>query len=170
MFGYICPLRLIKSDGRHWQIKLKTPLSTFCISIIEERLAEEEEFKPRRELTKEIEGLRSEMKSLRNDLNQKEIVERLKSFTRTRNVPHCIFAGPPGTGKTLLAKAVAHETNAHFMRVVGSELVQKYIGEGARLVRELFDLAVHVVEVRAERKMFETGNTLPPPHSISASI
>jgi proteasome regulatory subunit len=51
-----------------------------------------------------------------------------------------LLHGPPGTGKTLLAKAVAHETNAHFMRVVGSELVQKYIGEGARLVRELFDL------------------------------
>jgi proteasome regulatory subunit len=52
-----------------------------------------------------------------------------------------LLYGPPGTGKTLLAKAVAHETNANFMRVVGSELVQKYIGEGARLVRELFDLA-----------------------------
>ena len=52
-----------------------------------------------------------------------------------------LLHGPPGTGKTLLAKAVAHETNAHFMRVVGSELVQKYIGEGARLVREAFDLA-----------------------------
>jgi len=52
-----------------------------------------------------------------------------------------LLHGPPGTGKTLLAKAVAHETNANFMRVVGSELVQKYIGEGARLVRELFDLA-----------------------------
>jgi proteasome regulatory subunit len=51
-----------------------------------------------------------------------------------------LLHGPPGTGKTLLAKAVAHETNAHFMRVVGSELVQKYIGEGARLVRELFEL------------------------------
>ncbi|MCU0633004.1 MAG: proteasome-activating nucleotidase [Methanolinea sp.] len=52
-----------------------------------------------------------------------------------------LLHGPPGTGKTLLARAVAHETNAHFLRVVGSELVQKYIGEGARLVRELFDLA-----------------------------
>ncbi|MDD1662890.1 MAG: proteasome-activating nucleotidase [Methanomicrobiales archaeon] len=52
-----------------------------------------------------------------------------------------LLYGPPGTGKTLLAKAVAHETNAHFLRVVGSELVQKYIGEGARLVRELFELA-----------------------------
>jgi len=52
-----------------------------------------------------------------------------------------LLYGPPGTGKTLLAKAVAHHTNATFIRVVGSELVQKYIGEGARLVRELFELA-----------------------------
>lgn len=52
-----------------------------------------------------------------------------------------LLTGPPGTGKTLLAKAVAHETNAAFVHVVGSELVQKYIGEGARLVRELFMMA-----------------------------
>jgi len=49
--------------------------------------------------------------------------------------------GPPGTGKTLLARAVAHETNATFIRVIGSELVQKFIGEGARLVREIFEFA-----------------------------
>ncbi len=52
-----------------------------------------------------------------------------------------LLYGPPGTGKTLLARAVAHETQAHFLRVVGSELVQKYIGEGARLVREMFEMA-----------------------------
>ncbi len=52
-----------------------------------------------------------------------------------------LLHGPPGTGKTLLARAVANETNASFLRVVGSELVQKYIGEGARLVRELFEIA-----------------------------
>ena len=52
-----------------------------------------------------------------------------------------LLIGPPGTGKTLIAKAVAHHTNATFVRLVGSELVQKYIGEGARLVRELFELA-----------------------------
>lgn len=51
-----------------------------------------------------------------------------------------LLVGPPGTGKTLLAKAVAHRTKATFIRLVGSELVQKYIGEGARLVRELFQL------------------------------
>ncbi|UZE92509.1 MAG: proteasome-activating nucleotidase [Methanosarcinales archaeon] len=52
-----------------------------------------------------------------------------------------LLHGPPGSGKTLLAKAVAQRTNATFIRVVGSELVQKYIGEGARLVRELFEMA-----------------------------
>ena len=52
-----------------------------------------------------------------------------------------LLIGSPGTGKTMIAKAVAHHTNATFIRLVGSELVQKYIGEGARLVRELFQLA-----------------------------
>ncbi len=52
-----------------------------------------------------------------------------------------LLYGVPGTGKTLLARAVAHETKATFMRVIGSELVHKYIGEGARIVRELFELA-----------------------------
>ena len=52
-----------------------------------------------------------------------------------------LLFGAPGTGKTLLAKAVAHETEATFIRIIGSELVQKFIGEGARLVREIFNLA-----------------------------
>ncbi|MFX1256441.1 MAG: proteasome-activating nucleotidase [Promethearchaeota archaeon] len=52
-----------------------------------------------------------------------------------------LLYGAPGTGKTLLAKAVAHETEATFIRIIGSELVQKFIGEGARLVREIFSLA-----------------------------
>lgn len=52
-----------------------------------------------------------------------------------------LLTGPPGTGKTLCARAVAHETHATFIRVIGSELVQKFIGEGARLVREIFMLA-----------------------------
>lgn len=52
-----------------------------------------------------------------------------------------IMYGPPGTGKTLLARAVAHHTDCTFIRVSGNELVQKYIGEGARMVRELFVMA-----------------------------
>lgn len=52
-----------------------------------------------------------------------------------------LLYGPPGTGKTLLARAVAHHSDCTFIRVSGGELVQKYIGEGARLVRELFMMA-----------------------------
>jgi proteasome regulatory subunit len=52
-----------------------------------------------------------------------------------------LLYGPPGTGKTLLAKAVASSTNSTFIQVVGSELVQKFIGEGAKLVKEIFQLA-----------------------------
>lgn len=49
-----------------------------------------------------------------------------------------LLYGPPGTGKTLTARAVANRTDATFIRVIGSELVQRYVGEGARMVRELF--------------------------------
>jgi 26S proteasome regulatory subunit T1 len=52
-----------------------------------------------------------------------------------------LLYGPPGTGKTLSARAVANRTDATFIRVIGSELVQRYVGEGARMVRELFSLA-----------------------------
>ncbi len=52
-----------------------------------------------------------------------------------------LLSGPPGTGKTLLAKAIANSTNARFIHLVGSDLVQKFIGEGSRMVREVFTLA-----------------------------
>ncbi|CAG9462845.1 unnamed protein product [Pedinophyceae sp. YPF-701] len=52
-----------------------------------------------------------------------------------------LLYGPPGTGKTMMAKAVAHHTTAAFIRVVGSEFVQKYLGEGPRMVRDVFRLA-----------------------------
>ncbi|MFX0097188.1 MAG: proteasome-activating nucleotidase [Candidatus Hodarchaeota archaeon] len=52
-----------------------------------------------------------------------------------------LLCGLPGTGKTLVARAVAHETKTPFIRIIGSELVQKFIGEGARLVREVFNMA-----------------------------
>merc|ERR1719463_1001459 len=52
-----------------------------------------------------------------------------------------LLYGPPGTGKTLAARAVANRTDACFIRVIGSELGQKYVGEGARMVRELFQMA-----------------------------
>ncbi len=52
-----------------------------------------------------------------------------------------LLYGPPGTGKTLLAKAVANETNARFIKIVASEFVNKFLGEGSRIVRDVFDMA-----------------------------
>ncbi|HYA10702.1 MAG TPA: proteasome-activating nucleotidase [Thermoplasmata archaeon] len=85
-------------------------------------------------LTDQIREIREavEFPLLRSDLYKKVGVDPPKGV---------LLIGSPGTGKTLIAKAVAHHTNATFVRLVGSELVQKYIGEGARLVRELFQLA-----------------------------
>ncbi|HOV51461.1 MAG: Proteasome-activating nucleotidase [Methanosaeta sp. PtaB.Bin018] len=89
----------------------------------------------------QIGGLDSQISEIR------EIVElplkRPDLFTAVGIEPPkgVLLYGPPGTGKTILAKAVAQSTEATFLRVVGSEFVQKYIGEGARLVRELFELA-----------------------------
>ncbi|HTY15824.1 MAG TPA: proteasome-activating nucleotidase [Methanoregulaceae archaeon] len=84
---------------------------------------------------------------------QKEIEEVRESVEYPLTKPHIfekigveppkgiLLYGPPGTGKTLIAKAVAHQAKATFIRMSGSELVHKYIGEGAQLVRELFSLA-----------------------------
>ncbi|ABR54855.1 26S proteasome subunit P45 family [Methanococcus vannielii SB] len=89
----------------------------------------------------DIGGLNNQIRDI------KEVVELpLKNpelFEKVGIVPPkgVLLYGPPGTGKTLLAKAVARETNASFVRVVGSELVKKFIGEGAKLVRDVFKLA-----------------------------
>jgi len=90
---------------------------------------------------KEVGGLKKEIQEV------KEVIElplkKPKLFEKVGIHPPkgVLLFGPPGTGKTLLAKAVAHSTNATFIQVVGSELVQKFIGEGAKLVKEIFELA-----------------------------
>ncbi len=90
---------------------------------------------------KEIGGLKREIQEV------KEVIElplkKPKLFEKVGISPPkgVLLYGPPGTGKTLLAKAVAHSTNATFIQVVGSELVQKFIGEGAKLVKDIFELA-----------------------------
>ena len=70
-------------------------------------------------------------------------ITKPESFERIGITPPkgVLLYGEPGTGKTLLAKAIAHRTEATFIRVVGSELVQKYIGDGAKLVRDMFEMA-----------------------------
>jgi proteasome regulatory subunit len=85
-------------------------------------------------LDEQIRELRElvELPLLKPEVFEKVGIEPLKGV---------LLYGPPGCGKTLLAKAVAKETKATFIKVVASELVQKYIGEGSRMVRELFQLA-----------------------------
>lgn len=89
----------------------------------------------------EVGGLEGPVEELRETVEYP--LTRPEVFSRIGIDPPkgVLLVGPPGTGKTLLAKAVAGETNATFIRVVGSELVQKFIGEGARKVHELFTLA-----------------------------
>ncbi|MDR2866281.1 MAG: proteasome-activating nucleotidase [Methanomassiliicoccaceae archaeon] len=89
----------------------------------------------------DVGGLRMQMIELREAVEDPLLRPELYKKVGIEPPKGVLLVGPPGTGKTLMAKAVANATKATFIRLVGSELVQKYIGEGARLVRELFDLA-----------------------------
>ncbi|MEO2237329.1 MAG: AAA family ATPase, partial [Candidatus Poseidoniia archaeon] len=93
------------------------------------------------ETYKDIGGLKKELEELRSTVELPLTKPELFIKVGVEPPKGILLIGPPGTGKTLLAKAVANATNASFIRLIGSELVQKYIGEGARLVRELFQLA-----------------------------
>ena len=90
---------------------------------------------------KQIGGLKSEIEEVREaveyPLTKPEVYERV-GVEPPKGI---LLYGPPGTGKTLIAKAIANQSHARFIRMSGSELVQKFIGEGAQLVRELFVLA-----------------------------
>ena len=88
-----------------------------------------------------IGGLKKQMMELREAVEDPLLRPELYKKVGIEPPKGVLLVGPPGTGKTLMAKAVANATSATFIRMVGSELVQKYIGEGARLVRELFELA-----------------------------
>jgi proteasome regulatory subunit len=89
----------------------------------------------------EVGGLADQIREIREAVEYPLLRSELYRKVGVDPPKGVLLIGPPGTGKTLIAKAVAHHTNATFIRIVGSELVQKYIGEGARLVRELFQMA-----------------------------
>ncbi len=89
----------------------------------------------------EIGGLKEALREVREAVEDPMLKPEVFRRVGIEPPSGVLLVGPPGTGKTLVAKAVANKTKASFVRLVGSELVQKYIGEGARLVRELFELA-----------------------------
>jgi 26S proteasome regulatory subunit T2 len=86
----------------------------------------------------DVGGLDSEINEIKEAVELPLTHPELYTEIGIRPPKGVILFGPPGTGKTLLAKAVAHETSATFLRVVGSELIKKYLGEGPKLVRDLF--------------------------------
>ena len=89
----------------------------------------------------DIGGCKEEIEKIR-EVVEKPLLEPEKFINLGIDPPKGVLLyGPPGTGKTLLARAVANRTDACFIRVIGSELVQKYVGEGARMVREIFEMA-----------------------------
>jgi len=89
----------------------------------------------------ELGGLDDQIKELRESIELP--LNHPKAFRDFGITPPkgVLITGPPGTGKTAMAKAIANSTDVTFLGLVGSELAQKYIGEGGRIVRELFDLA-----------------------------
>lgn len=89
----------------------------------------------------DIGGLEEQLQEVRETVELPLIKPELFKKVGITPPKGILLFGKPGTGKTMVAKAVAHATNAVFIRIIGSELVQKFIGEGARMVRELFDMA-----------------------------
>lgn len=89
----------------------------------------------------DIGGLESQIQEVREAVELPLLHPELYEEMGIKPPKGVILYGGPGTGKTLLAKAVANQTSATFLRIVGSELIQKYLGDGPRLVRQIFQVA-----------------------------
>ncbi|TVY36207.1 26S proteasome regulatory subunit 4-like protein, partial [Lachnellula occidentalis] len=89
----------------------------------------------------DIGGLENQIQEVRESVELPLLHPELYEEMGIKPPKGVILYGAPGTGKTLLAKAVANQTSATFLRIVGSELIQKYLGDGPRLVRQLFQTA-----------------------------
>ncbi|KAK2630094.1 hypothetical protein QTJ16_000914 [Diplocarpon rosae] len=89
----------------------------------------------------DIGGLESQIQEVRESVELPLLHPELYEEMGIKPPKGVILYGAPGTGKTMLAKAVANQTSATFLRIVGSELIQKYLGDGPRLVRQLFQVA-----------------------------
>ena len=89
----------------------------------------------------DIGGLQEEVEKVKEVLEMPLLKPKMFEDMGITPPKGVLLYGPPGTGKTMIAKALARETNATFIELVGSELVQKFIGEGAKLVKDLFEMA-----------------------------
>jgi len=89
----------------------------------------------------DIGGLDDELRELRETVEDPLLNPEQFETVGIEPPAGILLHGPPGTGKTMMAKAVANQTDATFIKMAGSELVRKFIGEGSRLVRDLFELA-----------------------------
>merc|ERR1711937_1097272 len=89
----------------------------------------------------DIGGLESQIREIKESVELPLTNPELYEDIGIKPPKGVILYGEPGTGKTLLAKAVANQTSATFLRVVGSELIKKYLGEGPKLVRDIFQFA-----------------------------
>ncbi len=89
----------------------------------------------------DIGGLEDQLREVREAVEQPLLEPEMFERVGIDPPSGVLLYGPPGTGKTMLAKAVANQTDATFIKMAGSELVRKFIGEGSRLVRDLFKLA-----------------------------
>jgi proteasome regulatory subunit len=94
-----------------------------------------------KETYEDIGGLNEQIQAIREVVELPLLKPELFDEIGIEPPSGALLSGPPGTGKTLLAKAVANTTNVRFIHLVGSDLVQKFIGEGSRMVREVFRLA-----------------------------
>jgi 26S proteasome regulatory subunit T2 len=90
----------------------------------------------------DIGGLEQQIQEVRESVELPLLHPELYEEMGIKPPKGVILYGAPGTGKTLLAKAVANQTSATFLRIVGSELIQKYLGDGPRLVRQLFQVGI----------------------------
>ncbi len=125
----------------------------------------------------DVGGLEEQKKLLRESVELPLTSPQL--FEKVGVVPPkgVLMFGPPGTGKTLLAKAVAHHTKASSIHVVGSELVQKSIGEGARMVREMLQMArehaqaiIFIDEIAAIGAARGNDSYSPGDHEVSRTL
>lgn len=117
----------------------------------------------------DIGGLESQIQEVRESVELPLLHPELYEEMGIKPPKGVILYGAPGTGKTLLAKAVANQTSATFLRIVGSELIQKYLGDGPRLVRQLFQVCVFCCSLCMIRELI--FNRLPPRmHHLSSSL